>query len=347
MLINPTEFDGTPRIFSALYSQFKVSLECQLATLAASATREQRDAIEKQVTEQYQHVFGKRVSTIVVGSAPCSDDVKAWVTKCFQCRVTDSYGTTEAGAIANDQSVKSGTVSIKLIDLPELGYLLTDKPFPRGEIAVKTNEMAVRYHRDAELTAKTWTVCSVMHVGSSDMVLLLTQQPHCQSDGFIRTGDIGELNTATGKLKLIGRVKHTLKLAQGEFVTPDRLQELYIRSRFVDQIYIHACSDKCYLIAVVVALDGALGSVDAATKQQVILQDLSRIAAEERLNNYEAIRGVVLAKEKFTEHNHLMTPSNKLCRRYALIRHTPLQLLSARISHSSAVMMLCLAIRHE
>lgn len=36
----------------------------------------------------------------------------------------------------------------KLLDCPELGYFIEDEPYPRGELAVKSDLMADGYYKD-------------------------------------------------------------------------------------------------------------------------------------------------------------------------------------------------------
>jgi long-subunit acyl-CoA synthetase (AMP-forming) len=53
-------------------------------------------------------------------------------------------------------------------------------------------------------------------------------------------------------LEIIDRKKHIVKLSQGEFVSPEHLEVIYIESRYVDQIYVHVDPLSSYLVAVVV-----------------------------------------------------------------------------------------------
>lgn len=92
----------------------------------------------------------------------------------------DGYGATEAGSIATDNVIGPG-VTVRLLDVPELGYTAADKPHPRGEILVKSSQIIQGYFKDSKTTAEMFT-----------------------EDGFFRTGDIGE-RFPDGTLRIIDR----------------------------------------------------------------------------------------------------------------------------------------------
>ena len=58
-------------------------------------------------------------------------------------------------------------IDYKLVDVPELGYFLTDKPYPRGELLVKTATMMPGYFKRPDVTAEVF-----------------------DADGYYRTGDV-------------------------------------------------------------------------------------------------------------------------------------------------------------
>jgi fatty acid CoA ligase FadD9 len=97
----------------------------------------------------YLAMFGNRLTQIGSGSAAISPECLAWLRKCFKCGVANSYGATEAGGLTVDGR-KGYNMTIKLRSVPELGYSVEDKPYPRGEILVKTKTMAMGYFKDPE-----------------------------------------------------------------------------------------------------------------------------------------------------------------------------------------------------
>lgn len=51
-----------------------------------------------------------------------------------------------------------------------------------------------------------------------------------------------------GTLKIIDRKKHIFKLAQGEYIAPEKIENIYIRSEPVSQIYVHGDSLQVRLL---------------------------------------------------------------------------------------------------
>ena len=52
--------------------------------------------------------------------------------------------------ITMDWEMGDAVTEFRLVDVPELGYHTTDKPFPRGELQLTTQSMIKGYHKQAK-----------------------------------------------------------------------------------------------------------------------------------------------------------------------------------------------------
>ena len=124
-------------------------------------------------------------------------------------------------------------VYIKLRDVPEMGYFTTDTP-PSGEICVKTLTMIPGYYKNDEVTNEKF------------------------QDGYFLTGDIGIMHS-TGQVNIIDRKKSIFKLAQGEFVAPEKIENIFeTGSCLIDQVYVYGSIWRESLVALIVPHEGGL-----------------------------------------------------------------------------------------
>ena len=70
-------------------------------------------------------------------------------------------------------------------------------------------------------------------------------------EGWLHTGDIGQW-LENGTLQIIDRKKHIFKLAQGEYIAPEKIEGVYMRTAMVGQIFVDGNSLESFVVAIVV-----------------------------------------------------------------------------------------------
>ncbi|MCV7258127.1 carboxylic acid reductase [Mycobacterium shimoidei] len=268
-LVRPTEMNFVPRIWEMLYGEFQREL---------GRGRGEAEVLAEMRTK----LLGGRFIAALTGSAPTSAQLRAWVESLLEMHLVDAYGSTEAGMVMLDGQIQRPPVlDYKLVDVPDLGYFSTDRPHPRGELLLRTENMFPGYYKRAETTAGVF-----------------------DADGYYRTGDVFA-EVAPNRLVYVDRRNNVLKLAQGEFVTLAKLEAVFGNSPLVHQIYVYGNSAQPYLLAVVVP-------TDAAVSKSAIAESLQAVAKQAGLQSYEVPRDFIIETTPFTLENGLLTGIRKL-----------------------------------
>ncbi|CAH8624224.1 unnamed protein product [Schistosoma intercalatum] len=134
-----------------------------------------------------------------------------------------------------------------------------------------------------------------------------------------------------GSLMLVDRVKSIFKLAQGEYVAPEKLEALYQSCSLINQIFIDANPKSIYPVAIIVPNFNELRESLSKTDHELVnlsdhdlcqhesvlrkyLNVLDQIANERFLKGFEKLKKIHLTDETFTIENGLLTPTFKISR---------------------------------
>lgn len=129
-------------------------------------------------------------------------------------------------------------------------------------------------------------------------------------------------------IKIVDRVKEIFKLSQGEYIIPNKLEAVYNKSKYINQILIYGNSFKNNIIGII-TLDkkaaaellqlGRDANVSEMIKSELlkteIEKDLERLATEAQFNSLEKVKYFILSPEDFTIENEMMTPNLKMVRK--------------------------------
>lgn len=206
-----------------------------------------------------------------------------------------------------------GCVEIALYDVPEMGYKHTDtshRGMPcqgRGEICVRGPNVFKGYYKDEEKTKET-----------------------IDSEGWLHSGDIG-LWRLDGTLQIIDRKKNIFKLSQGEYVAPEKIENILTRSAYIAQCFVYGDSFQSALVAIVVPdeevvrgwakSNAGANETDSfallcqnSSLKDTIMGDVERLSKENKLQGFETVKAIHLESTPFSADNDTMTPTFKLVR---------------------------------
>lgn len=331
-ILKPTAFVSVPRLYTrfgnviraATVEQpgFKGALSRHI--MAVKTANLENNGTTKHAL--YDRIWGRKVAAalglenaklLISGSAPLDPTLHSFLRLVFGTDAVQGYGLTETYAVSASQYTNDVTtgncgriapaIEACLLSLPDMDYSVDDKPFPRGELLIRGNTVFREYFKNPEETANAMT-----------------------EDGWFRTGDVCSIDDQ-GRFKIIDRRKNVLKLAQGEYVSPERLEGLYLSQLgYLAQGYIHGDSLQTSLVAIFgvqpeefaayaskvlskhispTDIDAIQSVLSEEKLRKAVLKDLHEIARRQKLNGYERVKNCVLMLEPFTVENELLTPT--------------------------------------
>ncbi|XP_029297555.1 long-chain-fatty-acid--CoA ligase 1-like isoform X2 [Cottoperca gobio] len=319
--LKPTVFPVVPRLLNRMYDKIFGQANTTLKRwLLGFAYRRKvaemmkgivrTDSIwDRLIFRKVQASLGGRVRLMLTGAAPVSPTVLTFLRAAIGCQFYEGYGQTECTAgcsMTMPGEWNAGHVgaplpcnSVKVVDVPEMNYLAING---EGEVCVKGPNVFQGYLKDPEKTAEA-----------------------IDADGWLHTGDIGKW-LPNGTLKIVDRKKHIFKLAQGEYIAPEKLENVYTRSDAVCQVFVHGDSLQACLVAVVVpdpdflsgwtkrtlGLEGSfLELCSRAEVKAAIFEDMVRLGKEGGLKSFEQVKSIYVHTEMFSIENGLLTPTLK------------------------------------
>jgi long-chain acyl-CoA synthetase len=254
-LLQPTIFCSVPRLLNKFHDTISKKIQeldgvkgfiAKRALNSKTATVEESGVYtdtlyDSLVFNKIKQTLGGKVTFTITASAPLSAKVKKVLKAAFCCPLIEGYGQTEGmgGQFVQDlDDVDLDTVGgplpmneFKLVDIPEMGYTHKDvdeqgRPTPRGEIWMRGPNVIPGYYKNDERNLESF------------------------GGGWLKSGDVGMLVPGSNALKIIDRKKNIFKLSIGEYVAPEKLEQIYKHAPGIAEIFVYGNSLKSVLVGV-------------------------------------------------------------------------------------------------
>ena len=342
-ILKPTAICAVPRIFQRIYD----AINNKVKTKSTIAQKIFQRAIEIKMkdyeeTGMYKNILldnlvftevrktlGGRLRFMLVGSAPMDGYILNFLRCSLSVEIMEGYGQTEnvAGAllsntcdpVTNHLGGPGWWVELKLVDQPELGYTSknidkeTGKSRPSGELCSRGPNICKGYFRNPEKTKET-----------------------IDEEGWLHSGDIAQIIPEHGNaLRIVDRVKNIFKLQQGEYVSPEKIENLYEKCKYIEQIFIYGNSLKNYLVCIVHPNNNdiikyfkskGINDIDKNNWKEYledkdlkeeIIKEIDSFGRKIGLKGFEIPKKVHLFKDEFSVENQIITPTMKIKRHIA------------------------------
>ena len=235
--------------------------------------------VRKKVKKQ----FGGNLKAFVSGGGALDQEIGEFL-NAIGLPTLQGYGLTETSPVVSCNPIHK--IRVETVGPPFEGNKV--KIAEDGEILVKGENVMLGYWNKKEDTEKVLR------------------------DGWLYTGDIGEIDPQDGYLKITDRKKDIIVSAGGDNISPAKIENQLSNSPAIEQSLVYG-DGKNYLVALIVP------SKEMSNQKEEINEIVNAI--NNNLTIVEKIKKFQLIDENFSIENGLLTPTMKVKRNKVILKY--------------------------
>jgi len=291
----PTIMTAVPRFYQNLYNKINLNLKKQTGFKAklidvtlrlgkkellnqkmTFSEKFMNFIVDKLVRKKIKNQFGGNLKAFVSGGGALDKEIGEFLNS-VGLPTLQGYGLTETSPVVSCNPIHK--IRVETVGPPFKGNQV--KIAEDGEILVKGENVMLGYWNKKEET---------------DKVII---------NGWLHTGDVGEISRDDGYLKITDRKKDIIVSAGGDNISPAKIENQLSNSPAIEQSIVYG-EGKNYLVALIVPNKEFLG------KKEEIKEIIDEI--NKNLTLVEKIKKFYLLEENFSIENGLLTPTMKVKR---------------------------------
>jgi len=298
----PTIMTAVPRFYQNLYNKINVNmkkssgLKSKLIKLTINLGKKKllgkkmsfsekimNSLVSILVRKKIKKQFGGNLKAFVSGGGALDKEIGEFLNS-IGLPTLQGYGLTETSPVVSCNPIHK--IKVETVGPPFKGNQV--KIAEDGEILVKGENVMLGYWNKKEDTEKIL------------------------KDGWLYTGDIGEIDPQDGYLKITDRKKDIIVTAGGDNISPAKIENQLTNSPAIEQSMVYG-EGKNYLVALIVP---SKEFVDQKEKIKEIIDEINK-----NLTLIEKIKNFSLLDENFSIENGLLTPTMKVKRNKVILKY--------------------------
>ena len=298
----PTIMTAVPRFYQNLYNKINMNMKKQTGLKAklikATITLGKKELLKKKMSlsEKFLNIivntlvrkkikkqFGGNLKAFVSGGGALDREIGEFL-NAIGLPTLQGYGLTETSPVVSCNPIHK--IKVETVGPPFKNNEV--KIAEDGEILVKGENVMLGYWNKKEDTKKII------------------------KDGWLYTGDVGEIDSESGYLKITDRKKDIIVSAGGDNISPAKIENQLTNYQEIDQCMVYG-DGKNYLVALIVI------NREYKEKKEKINEIINKI--NENLTLVEKIKKFYLLNENFSIENGLLTPTMKVKRNKVIAKY--------------------------
>jgi len=298
----PTIMTAVPRFYQNLYNKININMKKQSGFKAklidATIRLGKKELLKEKMTffekllnslvdilvrKKIKKQFGGNLRAFISGGGALDKEIGEFL-NAIGLPTLQGYGLTETSPVVSCNPINK--IKVETVGPPFKGNKV--KIAEDGEILVKGENVMLGYWNKEEETAKVI------------------------KDGWLHTGDIGEIDIQDGYLKITDRKKDIIVSAGGDNISPAKIENMITNAAEIDQCMVYG-DKKNYLVALIVPNKEFLNDKEKINKA---IEDINK-----KLNIVEKIKKIQLIDEDFSIENGLLTPTMKVKRKKVIEKY--------------------------